>query len=275
MAGGVQAADFTGNIRLGLQNQDELDVVSGKLVITTVGSSTLDNGLEISYGIEFENDSADSESNTFTNDKSWVGIGGGFGKITLGEHSDMAGWACGGTDILTYGTAEACSLGHNTSPADAIQYRGGAGAIQFGLAITQNGTGESDSLVGISFEAGDLQVGGQFVSAGDDADMGGVSAGESGSAIGGKYALGDITIGLTIGDNGADDDSGGTDIGVSLPLGGGNLAIVISTLDADDRDSQDLLYSMSLSDMAYAGLEFNSKDEWDDDRITGFIGTRF
>ena len=172
--------------------------------------------------------------------------------------------------------AEACELGHNTSPANALQYRGGAGAINFGFAITQDGSGESSSLVGVQFKAGDLAVGGQFVSAGDNGFAGGgAPAGESGSAIGGTYALGDIVIGLTIADNGADDDSGGTDIGVQLPLGPGTLAIVISTLDADDSDSQDVMYTSSLSDNAYAGIEFNSADNLDDDIITAFIGTTF
>ena len=46
-------------------------------------------------------------------------------------------------------------------------------------------------------------------------------------------------------------------------------------MDTDDSDSQDLLYSTSLSDNAYAGLEFNANDALDDDVITAFIGTTF
>ena len=290
MTAGAAQADLYGNIRLGLQSADEMDVVSGKLVFGFKGSEDLGGGMALSYGVEFEHDGADEESpgakaplvitgtstatatisaesgNSLSNDKSWVGLSGGFGKVVIGEHSDMAGFACGATDVLYYGTAEGCSLGHNTSPANAIQYRGGTGDVSFGVAMTQDGSGDSDTFFGFQFAADNFSVGMQSWSP---------EVGETATQIGGHYSMGDITLGLTLGDNGADDDNTGTDISVSLPVGAGSVTLLVSVMDADDSDSTDLLYSASLGNAGYYGVEFNSNDGWDDDVITAFLGTNF
>ena len=61
----------------------------------------------------------------------------------------MAGFACGGTDLLTNGTAEACSLTHSTETDDAIGYRHSSGALEFGLIYTADGTtADDDYLLG-------------------------------------------------------------------------------------------------------------------------------
>ncbi len=283
----------SGDIRLGLQNSDELDVVSGKLVIGLSGSEDIGGGMALSYGIEFENDSADEEVNqtktNFSNDKSWVAVSGAFGKVIAGEHSDMAGWACGGTDILTYGTDEACEMGHNTSPANAIQYRGGAGDIAFGVAMTNDGNGESNLLVGIQFTGPNFAIGAQMVDAdtdGADVDtsvgasdptqnnFGGVAAGDTGSVIGGTYNLGDITLALTLGDNG---DETATSIGVQAPAGAGTVKFVLTTSgdNNDDNESVDVEYRASLGNKGYYGVELNTVDSAADDVLTAFVGTKF
>ncbi len=137
VSGNAMSADFYGNIRLGLATYvspsdstgapdpgvDELDLASGKLVIGSKGSSDLDNGMTFSYGVELEHDKADIKTTGWANDKSWVAIGADWGKLTLGRRGDLAGYACSGTDILTIGSAEACSLGHNTEFDDAIMYK--------------------------------------------------------------------------------------------------------------------------------------------------------
>ena len=273
---GSAADGLYGKIRLGLQNRAELDLVSGKLVFGFKGSEDLGNGLTASYGIELEGDSADQETTNFSNDKSWVGLSGGFGKVVAGEHSDMAWWACSGTDLFYHGTAEACSLGHNTSPANSIQYRGGAGALNFGFSMDFDNTGESGSLVGLQFDGGAFKVGGQFVTASDVAPLGGVAAGDSGSAIGGTYTLGnDMTFGVTIGDNGSAADSGGTDIGFQMPLGGGNLAVVASTVDTVNGDSIDLAFTSPLGGGAFWAVEFTDNDSALDTSTTLMLGMNF
>ena len=268
-----------GKIRLGVQNAAELDVVSGKLVFGFKGDSDLGNGMTASYGIELEGDSADQETTNFSNDKSWVALSGGFGKVIIGEHSDMAGWACGGTDIVTYGTDEACSLVHNTSPANAVQYRGGSGAVEFGVAYVANGTGENPTLLGVKFDGGAFSVGAQFVSAGDLVPFSGVPAGESGSLIGATYQLGDITLGLTIADNGAAANEDATSFGFQMPLGSGNLVILVSSGDGVDAvfagDSTDINYNASLGGGAYWGVEFTDDDFAADSVATAYLGMNF
>ncbi len=283
-----------GNIRLGLQSADELGVVSGKLVFGFKGMEDLGNGMELGYGIEWEHDNAQQEIATvlapvttatvtttgLSNDKSWVSLGGGFGKVIIGEHSDMAGWACGATDILYYGTAEACSLGQNTSPSNAIQYRGGAGAISFGFAMTFNGSGDSGSLIGLEFAGDGFAVGMQATQNSDGvADV----SGDGDMQIGGHYMLGDITLGATFTQDSDDQsDESGLDLSVQLPVGAGSLAVVISqTDDALGYDSTDVLYSQGVGKNGYAGIEFNDAEgqygfnDVEDSRITAFIGTTF
>jgi len=311
ISGNAVAAEMYGNIRLGLQTADgsvggdELDVVSGKLVLGSKGSSDLGNGMTISYGVELEHDKADVKSGAssvaidgvtttdttvsdtisfqtssgWANDKSWVGLSGGFGSVKVGRAGDLAGYVCGGTDLLTIGTAEACSLGHNTEFDNAIMYTGGAGAFEFGAVFTADGSAaDDDTSIGAKFSGESWSVG--FVTWEDESGNGGLGATKT--QIGGTLQLGNIGLGVTVGDNDATTDSGGTDLGLYMPLGAGNLAVVFSTLDTtkalgtkSNGDSTDVEYSASLGDSGYWGLTWNSKDNWDDDRITGWIGTNF
>jgi len=305
---GQSAVDgLYGKIRLGVRSSDELDVVSGKLVFGFKGKHDLDNGMQVSYGIEFEHDGADKEqpgsvtavTNTFTgsptatmtmtgtssvnsgaalsNDKSWIAISGGFGKVIAGEHSDMAGFACAGTDLLTHGSAEACDLGLNTSPANAVQYRISSGAVDFGAAYTMDGTDDgNNTLLGIQFSGESWQVGAQFITADDGGKFGSTPAGESGSIIGGSVQLGNIGLGVTVGDSGAAVDGGGFDLGLYMPLGAnGTIAIVYSDMDVDASDSVDLDWNNSLGGGAFWGIEYNSKDGAADDDITAYMGMNF
>ncbi len=278
---GQSAVDgLYGKIRLGVRTGDgtaagdELDVISGKLVFGFKGSTDLDGGNTFSYGIEFESDTADSEATNLSNDVSWVALSGDFGKVIAGEHGDFAGFACSGTDILTNGTDEACSLVHDTRIANAVQYRYNAGAINLGAAYVMDGTGENPTHLGIQYAGDNFSVGAQFVSAGDTTSYGGgvgpgIPAGESGSQIGGHYTFGDITLGVTIADTGADTDEDAISVAVQLPLVGGNLAILSTTGDALDStvpgagvkgDSIDVELSFSLAGGAFWGLEFNDDD---------------
>ncbi len=294
ISGNAIAAEMYGNIRLGLRTSeyagpDELDVISGKLVLGSKGSSDLGNGLTASYGIELEHDNADTKQpgsiavgpntvvtgNGWANDKSWVALEGGFGKFIAGRFGDLSGYACGGTDLLTHGSAEACDSVFNTEPDDAIQYRGSAGAFEFGVIYVADGTGENPTHVGGKFSADNWSVGATFVSAGDLVAYGGVPAGESGSVIGGTFQLGDIGLGVSVADNGANTDESAVDFGLYMPLGPGNLAVVISDIDLNDNDSADFDYNVSMGGGAYWGVEFNSLDSAAEDRVTGYLGMTF
>jgi predicted porin len=289
----AMGADFYGNIRLGLTTYtkpatagpgdlgtDELDVNSGKLVIGSKGSSDLDNGLTVSYGVELEHDRADHKTVGWANDKSWVALGGGWGKVTLGRRGDLAGYACSGTDILTIGSAEACSLGHNTEFDDAIMYTGGTGMFEFGFVYTADGTAaDQDIAYGAKFGGESWSVGAQVW----ENESGNAGAGATQSNIGGTLQLGNIGLGLTYGDNDAATDNTGIDFGFYMPVGPGAVAVVYTTLDADtgikgsiaDGDSIDVEYSQQLGEGAYWGATYNSIDNWDDDRISFWVGTTF
>jgi len=294
-AGAYAAASdgLYGRIRLGLQQigtspaelgtkeSGGLDLVSGKLVFGFKGSSDLDNGMQVSYKVELENDSADSESSGWSNDASYIALSGGFGTFAAGEYGSMAGYACGGTDLLTYGTADACELGLNTSPKNAIHYRGGSGMLEFGVIYITDGelNGDTSSSVGAKFSGESWSVGGQFtdvgLNSGDFSGQSGIVDGESGSQIGATFQLGNIGLGVTVGDNGAVTDSGGVDLGLYMPLGAGNLALVVSTMDTPNSDSADIEYKAPMGGGLSWGVEWNSQDSWADDRITGYLDLNF
>jgi len=286
-------AGVYGQIRLGLATYvppttavplgvDELDVRSGKLTFGAKGSNDLDNGQTFSYQLEMEHDAANTKQSGWDNDKSWVAIGGGWGKLTAGRASDMAGFACGGTDLLTNGTAEACSLGHSTETDNAVQYRYSGGAFEFGVILTADGTtADDDTLFGAKYSGNNWSVGFQVFE--DESANGG--SGATKTQIGATWQLGNIGLGVTVVDADLDStsDDGGVDFGLYMPLGDGNLAVVISSLDADtgilgptaDGDSWDVEYKVGLGSGAYWGIEINDKDNWDETRTQLFMGTTF
>ena len=281
ISGNAIAAEIGGNIRLGLRTSDymapndELNVISGKLVLNSTGSTDLDNGMSVSYGIELEHDQADRTGGvTIVDfDKSWVALSGGFGKFQAGRFGDLAGYACGGTDLLTFGTAEACSLGHNTEFDKAIDYRFSSGAFEFGIIVTADGTAaDDDTMIGAKFSGENWSVGATSWENEGTAETPAITQ----TQIGGTLQVGNIGLGITLGDNDAETDSGGVDVGLYMPLGPGNLAVVISSLDGPNGDSADFNYNMSLGGGAYTGLEWNSNDTPDsEDRITAYIGMSF
>ncbi len=312
---GQSAVDgLYGKIRLGVNSAAELDVVSSKLVFGFKGAHDLDNGLEFSYGIEFEHDGADKESpgtgqvtvttgfvtadgtatpasaavstgtgNSLSNDVSYVALSGGFGKVIAGEHADFAGWACSGTDLFTFGTDEACSLVHDTRIADAVQYRYSSGAINFGFAYVMDGSGENPTHVGIQWAGDNFGIGAVLVSAGDTAGYGGgvgpgIPAGEEGTQIGGHYTFGNITLGVTIADNGQPTAEDATSVALQIPLAGGNFAILSTTGDALDTiagDSIDVEWAKSLGGGAYWGLQFIDDDLASDSEFIAYLGINF
>jgi hypothetical protein len=253
-----------------------MDLTSGKLVIGSKGSFDLDNGQTMSYGVELEHDAADVKQSGWDNDKSWVAIGGGWGTLSLGRKGDLAGYACGGTDILTIGSAEACSLGHNTEFDNAIMYTGGTGGFEFGLIYAPNGTTVDDDIsYGLKFGGESWSVGGSvWENEADDTSQ---------TQIGATWQLGDIGLGVTYGDDDAPTDSSGIDLGLIWSAGGGNLAFVYTMLDRDtgakgsvaDGDSIDVEWSSQLGGGAYWGATYNSIDNWDEDRISLWMGTNF
>ncbi len=301
---GQSAVDgLYGKIRLGLQSADEVDLVSGKLVFGFKGSTDLDNGMEVSYGIELEHDGAEVETpssvtvtttggattsvNTgkaFSNDVSFVALSGGFGKVIAGQHGDLAGYACSGTDLFTFNTDEACSLIHDTRVGDAMQYRYSAGAINLGVIQVFDGTGEGPTYYGAQWTGENFAVGFQAVAASDTADFSsgvglGIPAGETGNHVGGHYTFGDITIGVTIADNGQPTNEDATSVALSMPLAGGNFAILSTTGDALDAtilgDSLDVEWLKPLGGGAYYGFQFTDDDLAVDSELFGYLGFNF
>jgi len=293
---GQSAVDgLYGKIRLGIRSADELSMVSSKLVFGFKGGTDLDNGMRVDYGIEIEHDGAEDETpganatgqlegKAFSNDVSFVAISGGFGKVIAGQHADMAGFACSGTDLFTFNTDEACSLIHDTRVGDAIQYRYSTANINFGVIQAFDGTGEGPTYYGAQWAGDNFSVGFQAVAASDTVDFSsgvglGIPAGETGTHVGGHYTFGNITLGVTIADNGQDTDEDATSVAVQIPLLGGNFAALITTGDALDAtiagDSIDVEWSKSLGGGAYWGLQYGDDDLAADSEFYAFLGFNF
>ncbi len=301
---GQSAVDgLYGKIRLGIQDAKELSMVSSKLVFGFKGGPDLDNGLRVDYGIELEHDGAEDETpssatvttsggltttvnqgKAFSNDVSFVSLSGGFGKVIAGQHGDLAGYACSGTDLFTFNTDEACSLIHDTRVGDAMQYRYSSGAINLGVIQVFDGTGEGPTYYGAQYAGDNFSVGFQAVAASDTVAFSsgvglGIPAGETGNHVGGHYTFGNITIGVTIADNGQPINEDATSVAVQLPLAGGNFAALLTTGDALDAtiagDSIDVEWAKSLGGGAYWGLQYGDDDLAADSEFYAYLGFNF
>ena len=305
VSGNAMAAEMYGNMRLGIESTNELRVQSGKLVLGAKGSTDLDSGMTFSYQLEMEHDQADNQQTGWKNDRSWVGIAGGFGKLIAGRHGDMAGWACGGTDLLTIGSNETCSLGSNSEPDNAIQYRISTGAFDFGAAYTADADDadltSNNTLVGARFSGESWSIGAQIAAMDDNEGSlgvggeigtdvfgsGTIAPGDSATQIGGTLQLGNIGLGLVYADNGSTGTTEVTGVGFGfyMPVGPGNIAIVYDVLDGDalpdgrligeDDTFYDIEYSQQLGGGAYWGATYNDSDAQSDGKFSLWMGTNF
>jgi hypothetical protein len=252
MASGSVMADTTlgGEVRLKLQHKGETALNSGKLTVKINSSEDLGNGMTGFAYLEMENDSADNETTGFSNDKSYVGIKGDFGQLTLGAQSDAAGFACGGTDIFTDNSGSTCGVGaYNGTLDNAVTYVKGVGPVTFVVGLTFDGdlkTGEmtdggasgaqpaggNHSVIALNFDGGMFTVGGQITS--PDSEV----SDDNGTDIGGTVKLGEGTLGLTYGDNGSDDDNTAFAVAYSMPLAGGTIKVGIDSGDALEAASK-------------------------------------
>jgi len=307
--------DFYGNIRLSLRGDNAARIDSSKLILGWKGSEDLGNGLTASFKIELEHDDANfktggsagaaSETVTTTglltaelqtnsgwaNDRSWVAIGGDFGKVTLGREDTFDGWANGGTDIFAINGGHAIASGNELD--NGIQYRGSAGAFQFGFGaelftIGADGlTNAVNTTYGVSFSGDNFQVGAHGSDADSNAPTGlgigsQITPGDNSIDIGGYYILGNFTLGVTVGDNGAATNSDVTDVVLAFPLGPCGALVGLATgdfLDAragvgPDGDIMNLGYNCS-SGAAYYGLEYNDDDAASDSLFIAYYGIRW
>jgi len=300
MASGSVMADTTlgGEVRLKLQNQGETALNSGKLTVKIKGSEDLGNGMTGFAYLEMENDSADNETDTFHNDKSYVGIKGDFGQLTLGVQSDAAGFACGGTDIFTDNSGNTCGVGaYNGSLDNAVTYVKAINGLTFVLGLTFDGkidtynatnntaTGVmvdgdgqpapgNHSVIALNYDGGMFTVGGQITS--PDSEV----TDNNWTVIGGTVKLGGGTLGLTYGDNGADDNNDAVAVAYSMPLAGGTIMVGIDqgkALEnaAGDDSIANVEFKKSLGKSTYAGVQLSDDSREEDALFQAYMGYNF
>ncbi|MBT4194634.1 MAG: porin [Gammaproteobacteria bacterium] len=273
IAGSTFAADTTiyGNIRLEVVNQTDLNMDSSKLVVGFKSSEDMGNGMTGFMHMELEHDDANEEVSGWTNDKAYVGLKGDFGQVTLGRQADAAGFACGGTDIFTKVSGQACGAGAINGGLDnALVYTGGTGNVTFVLGATLDGTQDQagdNTIIAAKYAADNFSVGFQMTSF----DI--VRGGESQSVIGGTYTINEMQIGATLANDG---NESATAIALKMPLAGGSFRIGMDTgEDAGVADTTHVQFTKSLSKSVYTGVEFASVDGADDDMLAGWIGMKF
>mgnify|MGYP003957741143 FL=1 len=290
IAGSTFAADTSiyGNMRLEVINATDLNMDSSKLVVGFKASEDMGNGMTGFVQLELEHDDANEEVSGWTNDKSFVGVKGDFGSVSFGAQKDAAGFACGGTDIFTKVSGQACGAGAvNGTLNNALIYVGGTGDLTFVLAATLNGSadptvdsdGDGDAgndaedqdgdntIVAAKYAADNFSVGFQMTS------FDYVRGAESQSVIGGTYTINDMQIGVTLANDG---NESATAIALKMPLAGGTFKIGMDTgEDAGVADTTHVQFDKNLSKSVYTGVEFASIDGADDDMIAGWIGMKF
>ncbi len=292
MASGSVMADTTlgGEVRLKLQNQGETALNSGKLTVKIKGSEDLGNGMTGFAYLEMENDSADNEKSGFSNDKSYVGIKGDFGQLTLGAQSDAAGFACGGTDIFTDNSGNTCGVGaYNGTLDNAVTYVKAIDALTFVIGLTFDGdlsTGEmvdadaaqpahgNHTVIALNYDGGMFTVGGQITSPDSDLNI------EDWTVIGGTVKLGGGTLGLTYADNGNDDNNDAVAVAYSMPLAGGTIKVGIDqgkALEnaAGDDSIANVEFKKSLGKSTYAGVQLSDDSRAADTLFQAYMGYNF
>jgi predicted porin len=296
MASGSVMADTTlgGEVRLKLQNQGETALNSGKLTVKINGSEDLGNGMTGFAYLEMENDSADNEKSGFSNDKSYVGIKGDFGQLTLGAQSDAAGFACGGTDIFTDNSGNTCGVGaYNGTLDNAVTYVKAINALTFVVGLTFDGdlsTGEmvdldaaqpahgNHTVIALNYDGGMFTVGGQITSPDSDLNI------EDWTVIGGTVKLGGGTLGLTYADNGNDDSNDAVAVAYSMPLAGGTIKVGVDSGDAlksskkanpDEDTITNVEFKKSLGKSTYAGVQLSDDARNADTLFQAYMGYNF
>ncbi len=309
MASSTVMADTTlgGEVRLKLQNQGEMALNSGKLTVKINASEDLGNGMTGLAYLEMENDSADNEKTGFSNDKSYVGIKGDFGQLTLGAQSDAAGFACGATDIFTDNSGNACGVGAVNGTLDnAVVYVKGFGAVTLVLGATFDGDSKTHEMadgvwvdddnnpatpdvfvssvtnpafgnhtvVALNYAADMFSVGFQVTS--PDSEV----TDNSWTVIGGSVNLGEGTLGLTFADNGADDNNTAMAIAYSMPLAGGTIKVGVDQGDAlknaaDDDTITNLEFKKNLGKSTYAGVQLSDDSRQADSLVQAYMGYNF
>jgi hypothetical protein len=291
MASGAAAADATlgGEVRLKLQNQGEMALESGKLTVKLSGSEDLGNGMTAGAYLELENDSADNEIDLMKNDKSFVYLKGDFGQLAMGAQGDAAGFACGGTDIFTDNSGNACGNGAWNSTLDnAVTYVKAAGALTFVVGLTFDGEDNRDadaaqpangdhSVIALNFDGGAFTVGGQLTSPDGDLNL------EDQMVIGGTVDLGAGTLGWTFADGtgfGAGDTETAMAVAFAMPAAGGTIKVGIDTGEglenaAGDDTITNIEFKKGMGKSAYWGVQFSNDDREDDALAQGYMGYNF
>ncbi len=300
MASSTVMADTTlgGEVRLKLQNQGSMALNSGKLTVKINGSEDLGNGMTGLAYLEMENDNADNETDTFHNDKSYVGIKGDFGQLTLGAQGDAAGFACGGTDIFTDNSGNACSKGAVNGTLDnAVVYVKGFDALTLVLGATFDGdlgknemvdTGDTQpdrgnhTVIALNYAADMFSVGFQVTSPDSDAPVLGSNGLDISSltVIGGTVKLGEGTLGLTFADNSLDNDNTAMAIAYAMPLAGGTIMIGVDQGDAlknaaGDDTITNLEFKKKLGKSTYAGVQLSDDSRQADSLFQAYMGYNF
>ncbi len=311
ISGSAFAADTTlyGNIRLGIENQAELDMNSGKLVIGFKSSEDMGNGMTGFMHLEMEHDRADIEGAGlgWTNDRSYVGVKGDFGQIALGTQGDAAGFACGGTDVFTYNSGSACGVGAvNGNLSNAATYVKGFGDVTLVVGLTIDGSADGTKpangdhkLIAVNYASGAIQVGAQIIMPdseivvrSEDPVTGVVTESiakdvTNHMALGGTYTINDIVIGLTYtsgntfagsikAGNGLDDAETALALAVQFPVAGGKVKVGMDTgEDAGVADTTNVEFAKNISKSVYTGVQYSSVDGVDDDLIAVYLGMKF
>jgi len=290
-------SDMYGNIRLSLRSDSDARIDSSKLIIGWKGSEDLGNGYTASFKLEMEHDDANTKGSGWDNDRSWVAIGGDFGKVIAGREDTFDGWAFAGTDVFAINGQNTVSAGNELD--NGIQYRGSAGGFQFGIGaelFSSGGTqvtGDTDYMnttYGFSYEGNNWQVGAHGSDADSDAGFGPGTPGISGQIapgdtsldIGGYYTLGNFTLGATLSDNGSDTDEDALNVVLAFPLGPCGALVGLESgdsLDAasatgSDGDIVTLAYNCKTG-ATYYGWEYEDNDDNEDELHIFYYGIRW
>lgn len=169
--------------------------------------------------------------------RSYVGMTGSFGKVTIGRDYTPLFWALIDNDVSRYGfDTNDANLGHAIRASNSINYEGKFGALKVNAVFAPNEAVGDDTLgVAVRYSGGNWRVGAGFHD----------QAGTDVLGLGGQMNFGAFKVGFNYVDSDANADANfGLSAGVKVGADG---EVIFNFKDRNDQSEWQLYYTRAMS----------------------------
>jgi predicted porin len=203
------------------------------------GSEDLGGGLTAIFQFEapLTVDNGTAGGLTFVR-RSYVGMKGGFGKVTVGRDYTPLFWVLIDNDVARFGhDTNDANLGQANRTSNGVNYEGKFGALKVNAVYAANEVAGGDDIVGVGvrYNAGSWRVGAGFHD----------EAGTDVFGLGAQVNFGGFKVGFNFVDDDANPDSNfGLSLGTKIGAAGD---VVVNFKDRNDQTEYQIYYRQSMS----------------------------